>query len=213
MNSKYVAPLGALAAAMLAPAIANAGFVLDTGTPGGSTFPILNTQGWYAEEFYLTAGESVTSVAAYLATGTSGAQFTFDIYANSGPGGAFLGSSAGNRTADSVATATGTYSTAGWTSANLSWTASTSGNYWLAIQETTAGRTFDTQTETSTSTGTAPALAYATYVSTAGSKFQLSAGNPIGLEVTAVPVPASAWLLLGGLGGLGAMIRRNRQAV
>jgi len=34
--------------------------------------------------------------------------------------------------------------------------------YGADIQETTAGKTFDTQTETSTSTGTAPALGYAT---------------------------------------------------
>jgi hypothetical protein len=212
MKSKYVASLGALAAAMLAPAIANADFVLDTGTPGGSTFPVLSTSAWYAEEFYLTAGETVTSVAAYLTSRTGGSTFTFDIYANSGPGGAFLGSSASNRNADSVTTATGTYSSPGWTTASLNWTASTTGDYWLAIQETTAGTTFDTQTETSTSTGTAPALGYATYVTSSGSKFQASTGNPIGLEVTAVPLPPSAWLLLTGLGGLGALIRRNRQA-
>ena len=39
MNIQYVTSLGALAAALLSPSMANASFLLDTGTPGGSTQP------------------------------------------------------------------------------------------------------------------------------------------------------------------------------
>jgi hypothetical protein len=215
MNIQYVTSLGALAAALLSPSMANASFLLDTGTPGGSTNDVVSSSTWYAEEFYVAAGVPVSSLSAYLTNGTHGATFTFAVYANSGPGGSFLNNSVSNRNADEVASATGTFTTGGWTSASVSWTPSTSGDYWLAIQQTSSGATnqFNAPTEASTSTGTAPALGYAIYSTSAGSKYQPSAGHPIGLEVSAVPLPASGWLLVFGLGGLGTMVRRNRKAI
>jgi hypothetical protein len=217
MKIKYIASMGALAAALLSPGMANASFLLDTGTPTGTGSDTFNSSTWYAEEFYVAAGTSVSSLSAYLTQGAGqlGTSFTFAIYQDPGPGGAFLGSTSSNRGADEVLTATGTFSAAGWNSAAVNWTPSTSGDYWLAIQQTSTGtaNSLDAPTESSTGTGTVPALGYAIYSTSAGSKYQSSAGDPIGLEVTAVPLPAAAWLLLSGLGGLGAMVRRRRNAV
>jgi len=215
MNAKYAAFLSALAAALLSPAIANASFVLDTGTPGGTGNDVVSSSTWYAEEFFVAQGVTVSGLAAYLTNGTNGASLTFDIYSSSGPGGNFLNNTAANRNADLVASTTGTFTANGWTSASVNWTPSTSGNYWLAIQQTSPGAAnqFDAPTEASTSTGTAPALGYAIYSTSAGSKFQSSAGDPIGLEVSTVPLPASVWLLICGLGGLGTMVLRNRKAI
>jgi hypothetical protein len=214
LNIQYLASLGALTAALLSPGMANASFLLDTGTPGGSTNDVVSSSTWYAEEFYVAAGVPVSNLAAYLTNGTSGATFTFAIYANSGAGGNFIGSSTANRNADEVYSASGTFSGNGWNSTSVSWTPTVSGDYWLAVQQpsTGAANQFDAPTEASSSTGSAPALGYSIYSTSAGSKYQLSAGNPIGLEVTAVPLPASAWLLIGGLAGLGAMVRRTGKA-
>jgi hypothetical protein len=217
MKIKYLASAGALAAALLSPGMASAGFVLDTGTPAGSSTDSFNSTTWYAEEFSVAAGESVSNLAAYLTQGPGepGATFTFAIYANSGAGGNFIGSTASNRGADEVYSTSGTLSSSGWSSAAANWTPSVGGDYWLAIQQTSTGTAYslDAQTEASTTTGTAPALAYAIYSTSAGSKYQLSGGDPIGLEVTAapVPLPGALWLLGSGVAGLAGIARRRRQ--
>jgi hypothetical protein len=41
-------------------------------------------------------------------------------------------------------------------------------------------------------------------------RYALETANPVGLQVSAVPLPAAAWLLGSGLLGLGARIRRRR---
>jgi hypothetical protein len=221
MKIKYLMSAGALAATLLSPGLASASLVLDTGAPAGSGLDTFNSGTWYAEEFYLTAGESVTDLSAYLTLpsgGTlataNGTPFTFAIYANSGAGGSFIGSSASNRSADEVYSTPGNFTTNGWTSAAASFTASTSGDYWFAVQQTTSGAayTLDAQTEASTSTGTAPALAYAIYSTGAQSKYNLSTQDPIGMQVTAVPLPAGIWLLGSALAGFGGWCRRRSGA-
>jgi hypothetical protein len=219
MKIKYWMSAGALAAALLSPGLASASLVLDTGAPTGSGLDTFNSGTWYAEEFYLSAGQSITSLSAYLALPSGGSlatangtPFTFAVYANSGAGGSFIAASAANRSADEVYSTGGTFTANGWTSAAASFTASTSGDYWFAVQQTTSGSayTLDAQTEASTSTGTAPALGYAIYSTSAGSKYQLSSGDPIGMQVTAVPLPAGIWRLGSALAGLGGLSRRRR---
>lgn len=193
-------------AAFLLPERAGATFVLDSGTPTSSTFPILNNTDWDAAEFSATAGETITQLSTYLTSMTgNGDNFAFDIYYNTANGVNFLGTRNAQLSPDGLIalTATGTYAASGWNSTSVNWVVPTTGDYWLAIQGDAPGTrslpNFDAQEETSASTGTVPALAFA-YDS--GISFATGSGVPIGLEVTvaAVPEPAT-WgsIAAGGL--------------
>ena len=183
-------------------------YILDTGTPTGSSELVLSTAESFAAEFYISAGETVTNLAAWLEPSTgNGNSFEFEIFSNSPT---FLGSRSPTEVYSVSATVTATSGTPGWNSAAASWAPQTSGDYWLAILETNTGTTLDVQSEASTSTGTAPALAFAS-TNTPGTRYAAFTTG-IGLQVTAVPLPAAAWLLASGLGGLGLLRRRRLSA-
>jgi hypothetical protein len=169
---------------------------------------VLNGSQWLAGEFAATAGETITSLSAYLdstATTGNGSTFTFDIYS----GTPFLNT----RGLTPVFTTTATFTANGWNTTAVDWVPTTSGDYWLALQLPAAsGRNppaFDAPLETGAGTGTVPALAFA-YAGTSG-QYTLSNADPIGLEVSAVPLPASVWLFASGLlAGVGTAFRRRR---
>jgi hypothetical protein len=214
MNRKTTLLGGALAAAvLLLPGVASATFLLDTGNPTGTGGPaVLNSSSWVAAEFSAAAGQEITTVAAYLADGidqpgTTAAPvtFTFDIYSSSG----FTGRS-GSRILETSAVGTFTVN-GGWNSAVVDWTPTVSGDYWLALQVSPTGQTngLDLPLESSNATGTASAIAFARLGSGTSSEYTLSGALPVGLEVSAVPVPAAVWLLGSGLLGLGLVVRRK----
>jgi hypothetical protein len=213
MTTRTHAPIaGAIAAALLAPGIAAASFVLDTGTPTGTGAPIeLTSAQFIAGEFAATAGDTIVDLSAYLTQGAGepGDTFTFDIYASTG-----FTSRSSNRPAP-VYTATGTFAANGWNTTAVNWTPSSTGDYWLALQvaSPTNTRGLDAPLEASASTGTAPALAFA-YAGSSG-QYGLSSAYPIGLEVTdaasPVPLPASAWLLGSALLAGVRSMRRSRR--
>ncbi len=208
MNQKTTLVGGVLAAILLAPGIASADFVLDTGVPTGTGAAVLlNSSQWVAGEFTATAGQTITSVAAYLTQGSGqpGDTFTFDIYANAG----FTGRSNARQLVTPAITAT--FTANGWNTAAVDWTPTTSGEYWLALQvsSSTMTRGLDVPTETSAQTGTVPALGFA--VAGQNGQFANSASG-FGLQVSAVPLPAAVWLFGSGILGLGALARRRRAA-
>jgi hypothetical protein len=207
--------MAALAIAALSPGLAFADLILDPGTPPltGTSAATLNSSDWYAEEFSVSAGETITQLSAFLTQGVGQPNdtFTFDLYSASGT---FLGASNGTRepVTDS---ATGTFTANGWNSVGVNWNNLTAGNYWLAVEVSSTAQTrgLDLPTESSASAAAATAspLAYAF----AGSNHEFgTAGAPpdVGLQVTAaspVPLPAAVWLLGSGLVALGAARRRR----
>lgn len=199
----------ATAAAALVPGIASASFLLDTGTPqtgAGAPLPtVLNLTDWWAAEFTVGSGETITQLGAYLTQGTgqAGNTFTWDLYST---GGAFLGAGREAPT-DTIA---GTYApdANGWSVTNVDWTVAP-GTYWIAMQVSSTTQTtgLDLPVESSTTTGTVPATEFAF----AGSNGRYSKSNTgVGLEVSTVPLPAAALLFGSGLLGLGAVGRRRR---
>jgi hypothetical protein len=204
--------LQALAAASAVGAFvpcAHASFVLDTGRPTGTGGPlVLSSADSLAGEFALTAGEDVTALSAWLAPGTTASgTVTFTVYSNIGnTGGNFINGRAGTHITEVTGTAAFS-GTTGWLTANVNWTPTSSGDYWLALSVATPTG-LDAPLETSTRTGTVPALGFAS----AGTSNQFqSMSNGIGLEVTAVPLPAGAGLLLSGLGALGFWSCKRRR--
>jgi hypothetical protein len=211
MNKASLAAAAALAAALSAPA--HAAYVLDTGTPlTGATNETFNTANYYAEEFYIGAGQTITSLSAYLLPGTgSGTAFTFDIYQNnSNFTSQTVTRNAGNGTLLYSVGASYTAGTGGgWNTVAADWSPTTSGYYWLAIQTTTTGVSLFAPSAAGAS-GTALPTADASAAGTTG-RFTATS-TMVGLEANAVPLPAAVWLLGSGIVGLGAMARRRRSA-
>jgi len=212
-RSPAVLAAAVLAAVGLLPGVASASFVLDTGTPDGSTGTfVLSSSQWLAAEFTTTSTETITSLAAYLTEGVGqpGDTFTFDVDT-----GNFLGVRSSARNV--VESVTGTFTANGWNATTTNFTLA-AGTYWLALQvaSPTQTRGLDAPGEPSASNGTAPAAAFA-YAGVNG-QFTESGAPSLGLQVTAapstVPLPASVWLLGSGLlaGLCMAMRRRARSA-
>jgi hypothetical protein len=198
----------ALAAVALNIASASA-FILDTGTPQGATFPILNSIDWFGAEFSATAGQTITELSAYLEpnTGGQGTAFTFAIYSDAG----FIG----GRNLTAQYTVGATFESGGWNSAVADWTVPTTGDYWVVLEMSSSGRNppaLDLVTETSDTTGTVPALAFAN-TDASSHIFALETSAPFGIEVTATPLPAALPLFATGLGGLGLFGWRRKRKV
>jgi hypothetical protein len=196
----------AVAIAAIQSQTASASFVLDTGTPpsSGTSSVVLNSSDWYAAEFTVGSGETLTELSAYLTQGAGqvGNTFTWDLYSASG---VFLGA---NRELPTDSTS-GTFNANGWNSTSIDWSVG-AGTYWIALQVSSASQTpgLDLVTQTSTSTGTAPAQGFA-FAGTNG-RYSVETNAPFGVEVSAVPLPAAVWLLGSALAGLGFGVRRRQ---
>jgi hypothetical protein len=201
----------ALAAASLialtVPGLANAAFVLDTGTPTSMTMgSTLDGTDFYAAEFNLSAGATVNSIQAYIINAgldQPGNTFTVAIY-----GSDLLT----NRYSSQLFAGQATYSSDGWNGlSGVNFTAATAGNYWVALEigasDSAVGLSLP---QTAAGGGTAPALAFAF---NSGGVYSSAGALPFGIQVDAtapVPLPAAAWLLLSGMAGLAARVRRRR---
>jgi hypothetical protein len=98
---------------------------------------VLNTSQFVAAEFDVTtANDPITALSAYLTQGVGnvGDQFTIDIYSTSN----FTGRS--NQRSMLYST-TGTFNTNGWNTAAMSWTPTSTGDYWVALQVSSTTQT------------------------------------------------------------------------
>ena len=129
MNTFKMTMLGGLAAVSLAPLGAQAAYLLDTGIPSGSGLPVvLDSNDYAAAEFSLSAGQTITSIQAYVTAGidTSGDTFTISLYSDG---------SLGGRNPTSVYSGQATYTADGWNGlTGLDITGLTAGNYWVALE-------------------------------------------------------------------------------
>jgi len=203
----------ALAAATVAPGIASASLVLDTGTPTSSANPmLLDGNDYYAAEFNLTAGQTVTGIQAFIVNAgldQPGDTFTVALY-----GSDLLTS----RSPTQLFSGQATYEQDGWTGlSGLSFTAATTGTYWAAFEVGPNDSALGLGLPSPTSGGTAPALDFA-YSSVGSGGYSDQGAMPFGVQVTvadAAPVPLPPAVALFGTGvlGLGALLRRRRPAL
>jgi hypothetical protein len=197
---------GVLAASLLAPGLAHAVLVLDTGTPStnGSSL-VLDGNDFYAAEFSLSSVSTINAVSVYLTAGldSPGDTFTVSIYADP--------ITSRGATADYSLQAT--YTADGW---NTSSTAGLGfvegpGNYWVAVEVGASDSALGLNLPIAAANGgTAPALAFAF---NSGSSYGTAGALPFGVQVdvSPVPMPPNAWLLGSGLFGLGAVVARRRR--
>jgi hypothetical protein len=205
MNLLKTTLLGAMAAASLAPLGAHAALILDTGTPDGSGQPTaLNGAQFEAAEFALGAGQTITSILAYVTAPSDqpGATFTIALYDDAS---GFIGA----RSPDLVFSGQATYQQDGWTGlTNLDITGLPAGNYWAALEVGSGDSAIGLALPAPVTPGTAPALGYAF---SDGSGYTANGALPIGMQVEVAPVPIPGALLLfaSGLLGLGGISRRR----
>jgi hypothetical protein len=189
----------AAAALALAAATAHAATVVDTGTPNTSPVGGLALDGndWVAGEITLGSATTLGAVQGYISGDTAGETFTVALY----------GSRAGGVPGTLLDSATATYGADGWNGlSQAGWTVGP-GNYWVAFEVGPNDTLASNDLFSVMNTGAPNPLAGTAYYD--GSGFH-AYSESIGLRVTSVPEPASAWLLAAGLGLLGAAARRRR---
>jgi hypothetical protein len=175
--------------------------LVDTGTPDytGSTLA-LNSGQWLAAEFS-TAAATITSINGFLDDNgnyQAGATFTISVYDNNPVNNTpMINSEEYYQQA--------TFNQTGWNGAsNLNWQLA-AGNYWVAFEVGSNGNndTFDGIMPTTASNTTLPiAMDYGNYYTAIG-------GSNFGVQITAVPVPASLWLFASGLLAVGRFGKRK----
>lgn len=183
--------------------ISQAALVLDSGTPDQAKFPlVLDGANYVAAELALQANTTVTDIAGFITAGTFGGSagntFTIALYddASIAHGAPLMRKQA-------------SYQADGWNGlSNLHWDITTAGNYWVAF-EVSGDDNASLQLPVVARNGTLPALRYAF---NAGSGYGPMLGEDFGVQVAAVPLPSSLWLIAVPLVGFGATLRRKLAA-
>ena len=204
MKTTKTALAGIVVAGFLAPGAANAAFILDTGVPTGAGLPVtLDGNDFYAAEFTLGSGQTITGIQNYMTSGLddSGATYTVALYSSS---------DFGTRAATPIFSSQATFTADGWNGlSNLQLSGLAAGNYWEAVEVGADDSATGLALPMPGGNGTVPAMAYAF---NAGSGYTSVGAQAIGAQVTVspVPLPAAVWLLGSGLLGLSAARRGRR---
>lgn len=191
-----------LAACAATPAFAT---LVDTGTPSGATPELaLDAVDSYAGGFNVGANRRITGVSFYVDGGAAGETFTLALYDDA----------PGHRPGNLLYSATASYAASGWNGLDqlVDWFVTPGSDVWAAIEVGFA----DTLGSASVTGALLPTDAPAPLASTA---FSSGAGygpvaSPLGfgLQVTAVPEPASLATALLALCALGtARVRRAQR--
>jgi hypothetical protein len=198
MNTTKSVLAGLALAGFLVPGAAHAAFVLDTGVPTGAGMPVtVDRNDFYAAEFSLGSGQTITGIQDYMTAGLDqpGATFTVALYS---------ASDFGTRQATPVFSSQATYTADGWNGlSNLQLSGLSAGNYWAAIEVGATDSATGLQLPVPAANGTVPALAYAF---NAGSGYTTAGAQAFGAQVSVapVPLPAAIWLFGSALVGVGA---------
>lgn len=203
--------LAAATAIVLAlPLQAQAYDVVNTQVPAGGLFMsnTIDSANWLAEKFTVSGNTQIDSIAAYLLSddvaGDTGKTFTIALYADNGnlPAMNFAAVNQGQ-----LFQTTASYLANGWNGAsNLNW-AIGAGSYWVALE---GGSDANSAAYLQAPTGALPAAQAVAFY--AGGQRYAATGlsDTFGLQVTAVPEPASLALLLTSLGVLGMAFTGKR---
>ena len=176
---------------------AHAAFLLDTGTPNNTGFPLtLDATDYAASEFHITGNHIIDSVSGYMAGGNMGDTFTVALYSdNNGHVGTQLQSKQATFLAD------------GWNGVSaLNWNAN-SGNFWVAFE---VGPNDNSNLMLSLLLSS-PSPAIATAFND-GSGYHNFSGFDYGVRVSSVepvPLPAAAWLFISALGAFAGITKRR----
>jgi hypothetical protein len=172
--------------------------LVDTGAPNYSGNLALNEGQWLAAEFS-TGATSIDSISGYLDdTGIyqAGATFTISVYDNNPVNNTPM-------TNSEEYFQQATFNQNGWNGlTGLNWLLG-AGTYWVAFEVGSNGNN-DTFNGIMPTTVTNPLPAAMDY----GNSYQ-SIGGGFGVQIAAVPVPASLWLFASGLIALGRFGNRK----
>lgn len=193
--------LAAFSFAVLSALPAHAATAVDTGTPDGQAVGGLAFDGvdWVAGQVSFAQAATISAIQGHILGGNAGETFDVSLFANDG----------GTGPGTLLYTGTATYGAAGWNglSGLHGWSVA-AGTYWIEFEvqgdDSLGGGVFDLN---------APNPLKDTVFTDTGGFFYQQAPLSFGLQVSTVPWPASASLMLSGLVLLSALglARRARR--
>lgn len=204
MNNTLVCTLATAAALALAPA-AQAATSIDTGTPTGDAlfgFAFDGNDPVAAKVTFANA-TTISAISGYFLGGGNGE--TFDVSLVAGGTKPTSGSQ--------VFTTTATYGSDGWNGASgLGWNIA-AGTYWIEFEVNWNDTLGQSMSDGPLVLPTGVAHPVPTFTSGDGGFTYFDNGaTSIGLQVSTVPWPATAWTMLAGVAMLASLARARRRA-
>ena len=199
MNKSVILSLTAAAWLLTGAVSASAALPVDTGTPSGVSFAYaFDASDFYAGQLSLTAATQIDSIAAHVVGGSSGETFTVVLYSDSD---AHLPDTA-------LYAATATFTVDGWNGiSGLSGWNLAAGSYWVGLEIGALDTLGSATGNALLDRGTPQPLLRTAF--NPGSAYSASPVD-FGLQVAAVPEPASVALMLAGLAVTLPLARRRR---